>query len=308
MKKSLLALAVLAAAGAANAQVSVYGNIATGIMSTDTAGTTVTSAGGSDRRGTAILGFKGSEDLGGGLKAGFVLEQSLNVASGKMNTTGSTGFFDRKSYVELSGSFGTIQHGLAYTADEDLEGYSGMGWNLFDADTGEAAGGKLNSTTKYISPRVMGVSVKASNSLSEETAGANQTSIGIDYKSGPFLAAIARAEQMNAGANDEHTVTAVGYKTGPLDVRATFHQHDTAGVTSDYTRLGATYQLGNGIAVTGHYGKLDAAANTSANAIGIGIDKALSKRTVIFAGYYDKNVDGTGSDKSISTIGIEHKF
>jgi predicted porin len=308
MKKPLLALAVLAAAGAAQAQVTVYGNVATGIMNTDTGGTTVTSANGADRYGSSILGFKGSEDLGGGLKASFALEQSLNVADGKLDSKGNVGFFDRKSYVELSGAFGTIQHGRAYTADEDIEGYSANGWNLFDSDTGESAGGKLPSTTKYISPSLNGVKFKISNSLSENVAGGNQMSYGLEYKAGALYAAIAAAERMDKAENNQVTVTAVGYKVGAFDVRATFHHHDKAGVSSDYTRLGATYAVGNGISITGHYGKLDAAANTSSSAYGFGIAKAFSKRTALFAGYYDKNVDGSGKDVSTTTVGVQHKF
>jgi predicted porin len=319
MKKHLIALAVAGAVAApAMAQnVTLYGNIVAGFTNTDTAGSdNVTSAGGSsvsgstgaDRRGTGVFGLKGSEDLGGGLKAGFVLEQSLNGANGKLNTTGSSFYFDRKAYVEVSGSFGTIQHGVVYTADEDLEGYSGMGWNIFDADTSESSGGKLGSTTKYTSPTIAGFQAKVSNSLSEGTAGAQQASYGVSYTNGNLYVAMAASEQMNAAANDSTVVYAVGYKLGAADIRASTHRLDIAGVNSDYTRFGVTYPLGNGMSATGHYGKYNAAANTSFKTMGVGIDKALSKRTTLFAAYYNKDFTGTGSDVTINAVGIEHKF
>src|SRR3954466_1605001 len=127
MKKSLIALAVLAAAGAASAQSSVtlfgivdatlaYGK---GHVSNKTQ---LTNSGYNSSR----LGFRGTEDLGGGMSASFWLEAGLNndngsgAATNTNNTsTGSTGggglTFNRRSTVSLGGNWGELRLGRDYT-------------------------------------------------------------------------------------------------------------------------------------------------------------------------------------------------
>jgi predicted porin len=129
MKKSLVALAVLAASGASFAQSSVtaYGilDIWAGTVKTEdgVAGTSLTqtkldSGGVSHDR----WGFKGSEDLGGGLKANFNLEQGFTLDNGA-HDAGSTGF-NRYAWVGLSGGFGEIKLGKTATAFDDVNGAS----------------------------------------------------------------------------------------------------------------------------------------------------------------------------------------
>lgn len=124
MKKSLIALAVLAASGAAMAQSSVtlYGiaDVWVGRTSVTTAAgvktnTSVLQSGG---LGGSRLGFKGTEDLGGGLKAVFALEQGVAV------DTGAGGTFNRQSYVGLAGGFGQVTFGNTWTAMDDVLGAS----------------------------------------------------------------------------------------------------------------------------------------------------------------------------------------
>ena len=114
MKKSLLALAVLGAfAGVASAQSSVtlYGTI-------DLSAKYVKNTG-SDRRvslsqdgiNSSQLGFKGVEDLGGGLKAGFVLLSGINADTGTANAK----FWNRRATVSLMGNFGEVRLGRDYT-------------------------------------------------------------------------------------------------------------------------------------------------------------------------------------------------
>jgi predicted porin len=82
MKKSLIALAVLAASGAAMAQSSVtlYGVADAGVTYVN--GLTTGLACDSGANKTSRLGFRGVEDLGGGLKANFVLEGGFNLDNG----------------------------------------------------------------------------------------------------------------------------------------------------------------------------------------------------------------------------------
>ncbi|MEO7336206.1 MAG: porin, partial [Caldimonas sp.] len=118
MKKSLLALAVLGAfAGVASAQSSVtlYGTL-------DVNGRYVKSDGQSRRLSEATdginssqLGFRGVEDLGGGLKAGFTLLTGTSPDTGRSSGETSGKFFNRRATVSLLGGFGEVRLGRDYT-------------------------------------------------------------------------------------------------------------------------------------------------------------------------------------------------
>ena len=109
MKKSLIALAVLAASGAAMAQSSVtlYGIADVVIHKDDNVSAKLSSGGVS----TSRWGVKGSEDLGGGLKANFNLESDVNMGTGANNPAG---MFRRSAYVSLaSDQYGELRLGRA---------------------------------------------------------------------------------------------------------------------------------------------------------------------------------------------------
>jgi predicted porin len=108
MKKTLLAIAALAATSGAFAQSSVtlYGVVDASIehVKGDQGLTRVSS----DNLATSRLGFKGSEDLGAGLRANFALETNVKTDTGAQ---GNTRFFDRAAWVGLQGGFGELRLG-----------------------------------------------------------------------------------------------------------------------------------------------------------------------------------------------------
>ena len=113
MKKSLLALAALTAfAGVASAQSSVtlFGIVDLSARGVDN-GIGTRSTINQDGNSSSRLGFRGVEDLGGGLKAGFWIEGALSADTG--NATGQT--WQRRSTVSLMGGFGEIRLGRDYT-------------------------------------------------------------------------------------------------------------------------------------------------------------------------------------------------
>ena len=139
MKKSLIALAALAATGAfAQSSVTLYGraeagvdlgfrttvnNSNTAVIVGPGASTTNTSFGGTvekpgfrvsdgDNQGQAssLFGLRGTEDLGGGLKANFVLESGLNLDNGSSGNGGGN-MFSRAAWVGFSGNFGEVRLG-----------------------------------------------------------------------------------------------------------------------------------------------------------------------------------------------------
>jgi predicted porin len=101
MKKTQMALAAVAlvASSAAMAQVTVYGNADGSIITGG--GTTAFDGGGGYT--TSLLGVRGSEDLGGGLKASFNLESAVNLGNGGQGggAGGNTGLFNRAANVSL---------------------------------------------------------------------------------------------------------------------------------------------------------------------------------------------------------------
>lgn len=127
MKKSLIAIAALAAAGAAAAQSSVtmYGQVNTGYeySKTDTTikgekTTTKTTGFQNDRVKTSRLGFKGEEALGNGLSATFALEMGFDSANGDF----ADNAFNRKATVGLKGAFGEVRIGKDSTPMNEFDG------------------------------------------------------------------------------------------------------------------------------------------------------------------------------------------
>ena len=127
MKKSLIAIAALAAAGAAAAQSSVtmYGQVNTGYEHSKTditiggvKTTTKTTGFQNDRVKTSRLGFKGEEALGNGLSATFALEMGFNSADGKFADSA----FNRKATVGLKGAFGEVRIGKDSTPMNEFDG------------------------------------------------------------------------------------------------------------------------------------------------------------------------------------------
>ena len=112
MKKLAIATALAAMVTAASAQnVTVYGVIDTGLQKYDTGSANVTRA--TDGiLATSRLGFRGTEDLGGGITAGSVLEGKVVPSAGTLGSTTTTGqSFDRESSLFIAGKFGEIRAG-----------------------------------------------------------------------------------------------------------------------------------------------------------------------------------------------------
>ena len=198
MKKSLIALAVLAASGAAMAQSSVtlYGVADAGVTYLNGADNWSGVTSGNNL--TSRLGFRGTEDLGGGLKANFVLEGGFNLdngdgASGYAGAKAGEGFqFKRRSTVGLAGSFGEVRLGreltAAYnaTARYDVFGSVGIGQSRLWADggvvdasanaTAVTTNQRISNALTYVSPDFSGFKVGVNYGFGETTNGNSDSS------------------------------------------------------------------------------------------------------------------------------------
>ena len=196
MNKKLIALAVAGAtfAPAVMAQtanpVTVYGRIWVMVNSIKASGTGTTSLG---TRTTVVdesslIGFRGTEDLGGGLKAFFQLESSAPPDAG-----GGT-FGSRNSGVGLVGGFGTIVLGRWDSPFKlsaifvDPFSQNTIGNQLSIINTGDF-NRRENNMIQYWTPNVNGFSARlmyGANEGKTATANPNSTSISLDYAAGPF--------------------------------------------------------------------------------------------------------------------------
>ncbi|OXC76444.1 porin [Caballeronia sordidicola] len=198
MKKSLLALAALGTfAGAAHAQSSVtlYGIVDAGLAYANNIGghkLYETSAGNlqGDR-----WGLRGTEDLGGGLKALFVLENGFNAFSGKLGQGGDE--FGRQAYVGLSSQFGTVTLGRQYDSVVDYTGALEVGsqWATFyaahpgDLDNMNNTN-RVNNSIKYASANYSGITFGGLYSLGGVAGQFNRNQIfsaGLGYAQGPLV-------------------------------------------------------------------------------------------------------------------------
>jgi predicted porin len=198
MKKSLLALAALGVfAGAAHAQSSVtlYGIIDAGfVYSNNVAGQKLYAMSSGNVQGSR-WGLRGTEDLGGGLKALFVLENGFNVFNGRLAQGGAE--FGRQAYVGLStAQFGTVTLGRQYDSVVDFTGAFEVGsqWaTYYGAHPGDLDNmnnsNRVNNAIKFTSANYAGFSFGGLYSLGGNAGQFNRNqiwSVGLGYSQGPL--------------------------------------------------------------------------------------------------------------------------
>jgi predicted porin len=305
MKKSLLALAALTAfAGVASAQSSVtlFGVVDANARNVkNSTGSLKTLS--TDGWGSSRLGFRGVEDLGGGLRAGFWLEGSIAADTG---VTGTGQTWQRRSTVSLMGGFGEVRLGRDYTPDF---------WNhtVFDPFGTNGVASSLNIFAGAAAHASVGTLVRANNTIGYFLPGG--------------LGGLYGQVQVAAGegaVGNKHMGFRLGYAAGPVNVAFAYGKTEiTATPDVDYKRmnLGASWDLGfmrlmgywvNGERSTGQevtqylvggvvpfgasqlkfsYSKSDGKGPTAANnaqdatQIGLGYGYSMSKRTTLYAHY-----------------------
>lgn len=317
MKKSLIALAVLASSGAAMAQSSVtlYGVVDTSVAYVK--GEESVSGLLNSGNATSRLGFRGTEDLGNGLKANFVLE-------GQVDPDNGGGFdFKRQSTVGLSGSFGEVRLGRALTASYnavsryDLFGTVGLGSTLAWK---EGYQNRSDNMISYISPKFSGFGVGIDYGFGEKKANRTGRNMGIGatYDNGPLSLGLGYDRQ-----NDAQTAAAVpangvnpaipaefrdlktwqlggSYNFGVAKLLAFYKNTKYNEVATGDDATLKTYNLGVSVPV-GAAGEVKATYNNykisdnggKANQFSLGYVHNMSKRTALYGTYaYLKNKDG----------------
>lgn len=262
MKKTLLALAAIAASSASFAQSSVtlYG-VADASLESVKGEKTVTRVS-SDNLSTSRFGLKGTEDIGGGLKANFNLESAIKLDTGA-NGGGATRFWDRAAWVGIAGGFGDLRLGRIDTPIGDIAGNVLSAQNYDDLKLlGTRAGVDYrradNAVTYFLPTLVPGLTASVQYSTGNGTNSATTGEVpgssygkayglGVKYAAGPLSAGLgyeyARDEVADTLANGSGSQKAnatlgyVGYDFGVAKVTA-YYDAESAPLAYAYDATG----------------------------------------------------------------------
>ncbi|WP_430407239.1 porin [Hydrogenophaga sp.] len=257
MKKTLIALAAVAATGAAFAQSSVtlFGIVDLNIRNVRQGGDNLTSMS-QDGIASSRLGFRGVEDLGGGMSAGFWLEAGLNPDTG----TPAGVQFQRRSTVSLMGGFGEVRLGRDYTPTfwnhtvYDPFGTNGVGSsvNTFTVlGSGATTLVRANNSLSYFTPNLGGFGAQVMYSF-KETAAANDPNeyagVRLTYAAGPLSAALATASEGSSIATEsfKRTNFGISYDFGVAKPMAQYTQGKFGAAKVNHYLLGVTAPVGPG--------------------------------------------------------------
>ena len=306
MKKSLIALAVLAASGAAMAQSSVtmYG-VADLSLAKSNGVSAQMSGNGVMNNGNSRLGVRGVEDLGGGLKASFNFEQGINAESGA--TDAAT--WQRNAYLALSGGFGRFQMGRSLNpsfwgvAAWELTGtanYSAVA-NQFGFAGGPS---RNNSMFMYTTPNMGGFSGTLGYIAKPDNGGNAKVDANLIYANGPVAVALSYFK-----VNTQPKGLALGgsYDFGMFKLAASLQ--DAPGASKGFT-IGGTVPVGP-VALTLDIARENGTGMKNTDFL-VEAKYALSKRTFTYAAYYkDGEAPGgvykTGAKNHLG-LGIRHNF
>jgi len=320
MQKKLIALAVAgAAAGFASApvlaqsSVSVYGVIDQALTSSNGGNGSVTSLNGSGYT-TERLGFKGSEDMGNGLKANFMLEMGFNSNNGYQDVGPSGQIFQRQAILGLSGaSWGAVNFGRQYTpvfsiqAMNDDFRVAGIGSIYALTNDGVT---RASNSIRYDSPNMSGFSLAAMYGLGDTGSGSvspvdpkdlgRHAGLNLKYANGPLAIGYGYGEQKStavnglgqvvtqktnalAGSYDFQVVKInAGYQTNKTDDNPESRDNRVWNVGADMPVFGADHVK---LVYAKYLEKVPNASNADADLVSLGYVHPMSKRTTLYATY-----------------------
>ena len=351
MKKSLIALAVLAASGAAMAQSSVtlYGvadafvgsrKVETGAGFQGPLNTPLAANAG--QRQTAVdtsgvngsrWGLRGTEDLGGGMKAIFQLESGFKLDTGEQKVAGS--LFDRQAFVGLESGFGTVSLGKQYSAYDALHAATNHNYDAFTFNAasgyqgGVSANGMADYTSRvsnsiaYTSPSFSGFSGAVvygfgenKNAVSNSKATDN-ASVHLKYANGPLLVGYAyQEEKQNAVAiavpagsfsQDKNKYNLVGgsYDFGVAKLLASYNQAKNDTFKDKEYQVGVVVPFGAAAVSAGYARSKSEGQGVERTGKGLSILATydLSKRTRLYVGAQETKAFVPTSVSTLAQVG-----
>ena len=348
---TLLALAASTCLSAAHAQssVTIYGVADLGVRSSHGLDAAYAPSGasvnalGSGINTTSRLGYRGTEDLGGGLRAEFNFESGMNVDSGTFNSK----FFDRASIVGLGGSWGKVTAGRQTTLLADALGtidplnsrfasfnpnvqiaaLSGHKLGLEYGPAGASSGSyRLDNSLKYTLQNG-GLTVRAMTGLGEQVNSSDKLSsqgASLDYSIGNYAASLAYTEFKTVNSLSlKAWLTGVRAQVGAAKLYLSWGTHDaqttaTATTTNETLAVGVQYPISASLNLIVSQYKVDR-SRTGLTQDGFDrtiafLEYSLSKRSMLYAELdntrWRNNYQGTGNASTGTgmSLGLKHTF
>ena len=312
MNKALVALAVLGLTGGAavaQSSVTLFGVVDADMKYVKT-GSLAQKRLDSGGLNTSRFGVRGTEDLGGGLKAGFWLESQINTDTGSAD---ATRFWGRRATVSLSGEFGEVRLGRNKTVsrlhleDFDPTSFTGLGsaqvvYNNLGSGN-DTSFGRADNLASYSLPGNLGGFYGGVDVSAGEGVGTNKgQSFRLGYKQGPLHVSGAYANTSNAADSSKFKLTSVGaaYDFGVVRPSVSYTQNKYLAREQKILTVSATAPLGQG-QLWGSYTSAKTSGETGFATVGtpklfaLGYIYNLSKRTALYTTYAQLKNDGTSA-------------
>jgi predicted porin len=316
---TLLAGPLLLLAPAVSAQITMYGIADAGLSGTSRGGTTSTATQVmSGIQSTSRWGVRGTEDLGGNLKAIFNLEGQINFDEGTGASAGAFNFA-RRAFVGLDGSWGQVYIGRDYTP-----GY----WVASTADTfryglwgstvvfsGAVAGltSRSSNAVFYKSPNLGGAEIRFMYATGERDTvpkdGGNVVGLGATWASGPAIAGIYyHSLKVLASATATTSTTTKqfglggGWNFGAIRLNAGYGASDPEGAsnTLSHVYLGTGIKLGSGEFLLQGIQLKQQTNNAKGTTLGLAYTYPMSKRTNLYI------TAGRTANNSVATFALNN--
>lgn len=335
MKKTLIALAVLGSvAGVAQAQsaVTIYGKVDLGITKLTGDASESAKATQMQANHASRIGFKGTEDLGGGLSAIFQIENRFNADNG---TQAGSSLFSGPAFVGLSGGFGTVKMGRNWSTIDSVSTAA------IDPFEGDGIGGlntvtraRINNSITYYTPAMSGFGVQAQYILGEKKDSVTNApipsgqqndgyAVGVNYNNGPIYLGAGYGVEENTDRSNIWAVSG-SYAFGPAKIALGYDQRENKDVFGEPKTknavVAATYEIGSGLIKAAYNQTKDGKDNTPISGFGgsyekiqklsIGYQHNLSKRTSLYADIARTKVTNPGVSDTANGVGlgVTHNF
>jgi len=280
---------------------------------------------------TSYWGLKGTEDLGGGYKTIFQLEDFFLPQTGAYGRFQGDSFFSRNSYVGIEAPWGTVKAGrlttelfistILFNPFIDSYEFSPMVWHVYlgmgtfptyTTDQGVTGDSGWNNAVEYSTPDYNGLTASAMYGFGNTagSAGYHKDSVQALYFHGPFAAtAVYQYVNFNSAAKDLASTDVTGLTSqSVVQLGATYdlkfaklyaqymytYNKDLLGNFKVNTgQLGATIPFGVGhFMLSDAYSKDSGGFKTTHNTWAVGYDYPLSKRTDVYAAYMSDRYTG----------------
>jgi predicted porin len=315
-KAKLTALAAASLATIAHAQtanVTLFGVIDTNLAQYSASGTSSVNRVGTDGLTSSRWGLRGSEDLGGSMRASFWLEGAFSGDTGSIGSTNTnnqstgaaTGIFGRRSTVSLAGNFGEIRAGRDLTpvfnnlSEFNVFGSNGTGnvgalfYPIFSSQTHV----RTSNGVSYLTPALGGFYAHVNYALGENATNSDGRYLGgrVGYRAGGFSAGVGTARVNYIAGNQTQTTAGASYDLGVAKLTALYGRNKKAAVDHSAVHVGVSVPFG-ATAVRLGYTDARVKGGDGANQIMLGVIHDMSKRTALYVD--GSRVDNKGAGKT----------